>query len=166
MKRPVTGALVLALIAGVAIFWQGGAADSAPSGQPQAPTPYKCYQIAGPPPGVPPVELVTVFGVEPAVQVITPAFLCEPALKDGVGNLAGTPYKAYLIADTHDPDAVVDLETQFGLEEEVAVGPAQFLWRPALKVIEGGPPEGDLSQTPSNATPSPIQLRFTHRSSW
>jgi len=115
---------------------------------PREPTPYKCYVIAGPPVQVDPVDLETVFGIEPDVQVISPVFLCEPALKNGEGDLTQTPYKAYMIADTHDPGVVVDLETQFGIEEDVAVGPAQFLWEPALKTWQQGQPEGDLSQTP------------------
>ena len=114
---------------------------------PREPTPYKCYQIGGPPIGES-VDLETAFGIEPDVQVISPVFLCEPALKNGEGDLTQTPYKAYMIADTHDPGVVVDLETQFGIEEDVAVGPAQFLWEPALKTWQQGQPEGDLSQTP------------------
>jgi hypothetical protein len=115
---------------------------------PKEPTPYKCYVIGGPPVQVPPVELETRFGVEPVVQVLNPAFLCEPALKNGEGDLTQTPYKAYMIADTHDPDAVVSLLTQFGFEKRVDVGPALFLWEPALKIRQGHNPEGDLSQTP------------------
>jgi len=94
------------------------------------------------------VDLETRFGVEEDVQVIGPMFLCEPALKNGEGDLTQTPYKAYMIADTHDPDAVVSLLTDFDFEKRVEVGPAQFLWEPALKTWQGGDPEGDLSQTP------------------
>jgi len=139
---------------------------------PREPTPYKCYLIGGPPIGES-VELKTVFGTEPGVDVMSPAFLCEPALKtlpqgDPEGDLTRTPYKAYMIADTHNPTAVVDLETQFGLERKVEVGPAQFLWEPALKIFQGGDPEGDLSQTPykcyaiSDPAPNPpvqVQLK-------
>jgi len=131
---------------------------------PREPSPYKCYQIGGPPIGAS-VELQTVFGIEPDVQVMSPAFLCEPALKtrqpgQPEGDLTQTPYKAYMIVDTHDPGAVVDLETQFGLERHVDVGQAVFLWEPALKTF-GGAPEGDLSRTPykcyaiSDSAPDP-----------
>jgi hypothetical protein len=115
-------------------------------------TPYKCYQIAGAAPPVAPVTLKTWFGVEPNVLVGPPGFLCEPAVKNGEGELTGTPYKAYQIAGS-TPNKRVKLTTQFGLEPNVLVGQAKLLWEPALK---NG--VGDLTQTPYKC----YQISDTH----
>jgi hypothetical protein len=48
-----------------------------------------------------------------------------------------TPYKCYQISDTHNPNVRVDLESRFGVEEDVLVGPAQYLCEP-LRIAVGG----------------------------
>jgi len=51
----------------------------------------KCYNIAGPVPAVPPVNLTTAFGIEPNVAVGAPSLLCAPAGKQPVGGIAEVP---------------------------------------------------------------------------
>jgi len=100
-------------------------------------TPYKCYQITGPAPTpAVRVNLLTQFGLESNVLVGAPQYLCEPALRNGVGDLMATPYKCYGITDTHDPTNIVNLETLFGTEPAVPVGLAQLLCEPAGRHME------------------------------
>ncbi len=113
---------------------------------------YECFDIAGqgPPLGVP-VDLETQFGTELDVIVDTPAFLCPPALKyfppgEPVpeGDLTEPHLKCYNIVSQEDPPHIVNLETQFGVESDVEVGPAQLLCAPASKsVVFPFPEPGD-----------------------
>ena len=115
---------------------------------------YKCYDIFDSPPGVPPVILETQFGIE-EVPVGPAAFLCPPAVIDGDVDLVTLqedwPHlKCYDILGQDDPPHIVDLETQFGLEEDVAIGPAKLLCMPTVKTPQTppGPPSGPLVSSP------------------
>ncbi|MGB6837607.1 MAG: hypothetical protein WBF66_07885, partial [Dehalococcoidia bacterium] len=95
---------------------------------------YKCYDIfpqLAPP--VPFVELETQFGHE-LVEVGPNTELCAPAIKNGEGDLTDPHLKCYDIWGG-DPDVVVNLETQFGVEENVEVGPARLLCMGASKEV-------------------------------
>ncbi|HYS04861.1 MAG TPA: IPTL-CTERM sorting domain-containing protein [Candidatus Dormibacteraeota bacterium] len=107
----------------------------------------KCYDIAGPAPNPPVhVDLTSEFGLEKNVLVGAPQKLCVPALKEVVfptpipappGPPPPAPhYTCYTIAGAAPP-AVVDLQTQFGIEPSVAVGPPQLLCAPTLKNGQG-----------------------------
>jgi glutamyl endopeptidase len=103
---------------------------------------YKCYEIAGTPPGVS-VDLRTRFGEELGVEVGEPAFVCPPAIKnDKEGNEQLAELKCYDIVGW-DPPQTVNLTTQFGGELGVDVGPADLLCVPALKEV------GPLGEPPS-----------------
>jgi len=101
-------------------------------------TPWKCYQITGPAPTpTVVVNLLTQLGLELNVQVGAPKYLCEPAKKDGVGDLTATPYKCYEITNVGAPTPnVVNLLTQFGTELNVPVTAAQYLCEPAGRHME------------------------------
>jgi len=121
------------------------ACEAAPAG-----VHYAAFSIFGDPPFVPPVDLETQFGEELGVEVGPPVTLMAPALKNGEGTLDATHLKCYEIASSEDPFHLVDLTTQFGLEEDVEVGPARELCVPAAKeVIEPFPaPPGPLETEP------------------
>jgi len=97
----------------------------------------KCYDIAGHAPGSI-VDLKTQFGVERNLRVGQATMLCAVALKTVVPDpLTGVPppdphYTCYSIAGP-PPGAVVDLETQFGLEPGVTVQQARFKCVPTIK---------------------------------
>lgn len=98
---------------------------------------YKCYQIAGDDPEVS-VDLGTQFAYEVGVDVGQATLLCAPALKNGQGKAIDqfSHLKCYDIVGL-DPYQTVELTTQFGVEQGVAVGPATRLCVPVLK--EPGP---------------------------
>jgi hypothetical protein len=108
-----------------------------PPGPPPASPHCTCYEIAGTAP-VPPisVDLLTQFGNEPAVPVGPPRFLCLPTVKtvgpDSFGSLQEPHLKCYDIPGS-DPPHVVTLTTQFGIEPNLPVGPADLLCIPAKK---------------------------------
>lgn len=122
----------------VLVLSTGGARPAA--AEPPPISHYKCYDIAGPPPGVAPVELVTHFGAEPEVEIGPPVKLCLPAGKNGDPIPPDWPHlKCYAIAG-HDPNAARRLETQFGIEADVDVGQASMLCIPATKTVPSEPP--------------------------
>ena len=93
----------------------------------------ECYDIVGDdPPNV--VNLETQFGLEENVEVGQATLLCPPALMDDEGNLEAPHLKCYDIVGQDPPD-VVNLETQFGSEENVQVGQGRLLCAPALKEV-------------------------------
>lgn len=107
----------------------------------------RCYDIDEPPPGDT-VNIATQFGNEDNVVLGRARELCVPTLKEVIippeppppGSLplpTKPHYKCYEI-EGHDPDVIVNLETQFGLESNVDVGQAIRLCLPALKNGEGG----------------------------
>jgi hypothetical protein len=104
----------------------------------ESPTPphYKCYAIEPQIPIDEPVMLETQFGVEEVI-VRENVLLCDPALKNGEGDLTQTPYKCYAIEPQIPIDEPVMLETQFGVEE-VIVRENVLLCDPALKSIRIG----------------------------
>jgi len=104
----------------------------------------KCYNITGPDP-VRAVNLITRFGVEKDVTVKPAKLLCVPATKTIVPDPSGPEpspmlphYECFDIVGSNPPGAV-DLATQFGVEENVAVGQATKLCAPALKNGQGDP---------------------------
>jgi hypothetical protein len=68
-------------------------------------------------------------------------FLLVPAIKDGVGALTlGQHWKCYDAAPQPPPPGVtVNLEDQFGLEPNIAVGAGRYLCNPVEKNSEGSP---------------------------
>jgi hypothetical protein len=97
-------------------------------------THYQCYDIFPPQwPGVPFLFLRTQFG-DDLVEVGDSAQLCAPAIKNGEGDLLDPHLKCYDIWGS-DPDVVVNLETQFGTEQNVEVGPARKLCVGASKWV-------------------------------
>lgn len=133
-RSPLTGLVLLALAVAVAVLvlGQGGAGPAA--AQPAQPH-YKCYDIPPGPAPVPTVTLQTQFGTE-EIPVGMPAKLCLPAGK----NAEPTPgpewphLKCYNILGQNPPN-LVNLETQFGAENYVAVRQASLLCVPAAKTI-------------------------------
>jgi hypothetical protein len=124
-----------------------GAAHSVQPAE-QLETNYKCYDILPPEPLAIAVTLETQFGTE-LVDVGPAAYLCPPALKNGMGDEFAPHLKCYDIVGA-DPDVIVNLETQFGLEEDVEVGEGRLLCMPAVKtpLEPQGPPSGPLVSSP------------------
>jgi hypothetical protein len=132
------GLAVVALL----VFGQGGNKPAA--AQPLTPS-YKCYTITGDPVNLH-VKLLTQFGVQDDLVVGKPSLLCLPA---GIGQ----PYpedvphlKCYNIVG-HDPVAVVNLTSQFGIEDNVTVGQALELCVPANKQPVPTPPAAEPPPT-------------------
>ena len=102
---------------------------------------YKCHEINGATVNIPNVTLVTQFGTETGVTVVQAVRLCAPAIKfhggTKSGDLTNPHLVCYLISPQADPvpAVVVNLFTQFGLETNVPVGPAQRLCVPATKTV-------------------------------
>jgi hypothetical protein len=94
---------------------------------------YKCYGIGGPAPNVP-VDLLTQFGLETDVVVGEAVLFCASAVKTHddaeFGILDLPPAVCYEIED-EPVNAVVDLENQFGVEEDVTVLEPALLCVPA-----------------------------------
>jgi hypothetical protein len=118
-----------------------------PAGKNDAPIPpgwpnLKCYTITGQDPSYS-ANLETQFGVENKVIVGQATLLCIPAaMTITPAPPEPTPpppdrhWECFNIAGS-DPQDVVKLETQFGVELGVAVGQATKLCAPALKNGEG-----------------------------
>ena len=115
----------------------------------------KCYNIEGEKAGRM-VTLQTQFGTQQGVVLGNAKLLCVPALKTVVsppepppsGPLATVPhYKCYeILSGGNDPGTVM-LQTQFGTESGVNVGPSRFLCLSAIKTkLPGGTPEGTLTE--------------------
>jgi hypothetical protein len=67
-------------------------------------------------------------------------FLLVPAIMDDQGVLQlEQHWKCYDAVALFDPDVTVNLEDQFGLEQNVAVGPGRYLCNPVEKNNEGPP---------------------------
>ncbi len=114
----------------------------------------KCYSIFSAEDPDVSVNLTNQFGTETGVEVGPARAMCMPTLKTVTfplppippsGPLVEVPhYKCYdIVGDT--PDVAVDLETQFGFELGVQVGPANLLCAPAIKTLPDGTSEGDLT---------------------
>jgi hypothetical protein len=113
-------------------------------------TNYECFDIIPPEPLGLDVILQTQFGTE-EVGVGPAKYLCPPALKNDLGDPTATHLKCYDILGAGDPEATVDLETQFGIEEDVQVGPGRMMCMPTVKTPlspEPGPPSGPLLPSP------------------
>ena len=155
-----TGVIALAALA-AALARGPGSGDTASAATPTpVPVHYECYQINGLPPGVQ-VNIQTQFGEEQNVEVGPASLLCPPTLKTVVsptptptptpGTLNAPHLKCYPIANGQDPQMVVKLETQFGVEHEVVVGQAQRLCVPAVKdpIAPDLPPSGQVLPDPN-----------------
>ncbi|MBI2912340.1 MAG: hypothetical protein HYY03_00285, partial [Chloroflexi bacterium] len=104
----------------------------------------KCYAIqnGNDPPQV--VNLITQFGVEKNVAVGQARLLCVAAQKQVLlptpGQIGHAPppvhWKCYDITGPA-PNKIVNLQTQFGIEEQVPVGQPKLLCAPALKTFQG-----------------------------
>jgi hypothetical protein len=128
----------------------------APPGEP-LPIQYKCYDITGDPAPAPPLDVLTQFGPEPGVVLGEPVALCSPAQKRysgeevWMGTLNLPDIKCYDIPPEVPPGYIVNLETQFGFEQGVAVGPATSLCLPVAKDVL---PTPTLTPTAPTATPT------------
>jgi hypothetical protein len=128
--------LGLAVALAVLALGQSGARPAA--AQPAQPD-YKCYDIVGNDPDAT-VQLVTQFGVEPAVAVHLATKVCLPAGINGGPIPSGWPVlKCYTIAGQDPPNIIARLTTRFGHEFSVAVGQASLLCVPAAMTIGGSP---------------------------
>ena len=105
----------------------------------------ECYQITPPQPSlIPNLNLQTQFGTQTNVAVGGPKELCVPALKavypdPPQGSLESVPhYKCYEISGQQAPQVShVYIQTLFGTEEDVTVGPPTRLCLAAVKNGEG-----------------------------
>ena len=138
MRRTLLGPLGGLVLAGVAVtlalvfLGQGGARPA--SAQPPPDPHYKCYDIVGSNPPYA-MQLETQFGVTSGVAIGQATKLCLLAGKNGAPIPPGWPdLKCYTIA-AQDPPHIVNLETQFGIENNVAVGQATLLCVPAAMTI-------------------------------
>lgn len=147
MRRIVLFSLIGSVVLALALL-AGGTDGPA---QAQGPAHYKCYEIDGLPPEIPPVDLETQFGLELGVDVGEPALLCAPALKNDEGDLNLPHLECYNIIG-EDPPHIVNLQTQFGFELDVEVGPAQLLCVEAVKTVLI--PVGGIAELPDVAQPS------------
>jgi len=135
----LTGLFLVALAVAVAalVVAQGGARPAA--AQPPPDPHYKCYNIVGTDPPYA-MQLETQFGVMSGVAIGQATKLCLPAGKNGAPIPPGWPdLKCYTIA-AQDPPHVVNLETQFGVENNVNVGQATLLCIPAATTFMPAPP--------------------------
>ena len=116
---------------------------------------YKCFDIVGPPLGVP-VTLQDQFGSQSAI-VQEPRLLCPPAIKNNqFGSLHSPHLKCYNLQPmTPPPAAIVDLDGQFSYERRVPVGPASMLCTPANKQVVSPNP------TPPPVGPPPPSPQYT-----
>ncbi|UCH87610.1 MAG: hypothetical protein JSU97_04300, partial [Dehalococcoidia bacterium] len=80
------------------------------------------------------VDVETQFGTETNYPFY-PQLLLAPALKWGMGDLNAPHLLCYSIQYGHDPPESVNMDSQFGPETDVAVGPALKLCVPAEKEI-------------------------------
>lgn len=101
---------------------------------------YKCYLINGATVNISGVKLDTQFGTENNVTVGQGLFLCAPAIVTSAGVSTGTlnvPHLVcYLIDPRTSPSVIVNLKTQFGLEQDVSVLLSELLCVPAIKTIK------------------------------
>jgi hypothetical protein len=126
------------------------------TGTPPPATPhYECYNITGSAPSVPPVDLLTDFGLEPGVVVQQPVRVCLPAGVNSTTIPAVPHLKCYTIADP-SPGETVNLTTvEFPPENGVEVGPATRLCLPAIKTFPG---VGGIAEGPGLAGTSAGEL--------
>jgi hypothetical protein len=91
-------------------------------------------------PQIPPVSLLTQFGLEEIVEVLAGEALCAPALKNHEPGDLTVPHERCFRINEPPPGYVVNLTTQFGRLENVAVGPGYYLCAPASKTTMPPPP--------------------------
>lgn len=126
-----------------------GTATPTPAGPPAlSEAHYECFRITGNSPAQT-VSLETQFDSgtpQAGISVGVPWELCAPALKDDNGDPSAPHLECYSITGD-PPGATVNLNGQFGLENDVVVGPARLLCAPAIK---GAPtPVGGVAQLPA-----------------
>jgi hypothetical protein len=134
-------------------------APALPSGMLPTVPHYKCYQITDSTPSHV-VTLDTQFGTEPNVIVAQAQLLCAPAIKtkeipggQPEGSLTASHLKCYQLQNVGPPPGVmVNLLTQFGMENLVPVGPAQMLCQAVAKDVTFPTPTPTPTPSP---TPSP-----------
>ena len=95
---------------------------------------YKCYDLPQTSAINEPVRLQDQFDTED-VTLQQPLYLCNPALKNGEGDLKLPHLKCYKITPSTNVNRQVTLVDQFGTEENVAVTTARFLCTGALKEV-------------------------------
>jgi hypothetical protein len=117
-----------------------------PSGPPPLVPHYECFDITGNPPAVPPVDLVTQFGVEQHVVVGPPTRLCLPAVKNGEGDLNAPHLECFAIGGPPPGVPPLGLFTQFGPQQPVMLASPSELCVPAIKELV--PPTGGLAEAP------------------
>jgi hypothetical protein len=81
-----------------------------------------------------PVTLQDQFDTE-NVTLQQPLYLCNPALKNGEGDLKLPHLKCYKITPSTNVNRQVTLVDQFGTEEDVSVTTARFLCTGVLKTV-------------------------------
>ena len=106
--------------------------EPAPPGPPPPSPHYTCYTIAGPDPPVT-ADIDTQFGHEEDEPIMTPAYKCVPSIKNGEGHRKHPDLKCYNILG-NDPPHVINLQTQFGFENNLQVGQAKLLCIPVKEV--------------------------------
>lgn len=157
----------LAVALAVLVLGQGGTKPAA--ADPLAPV-YKCYNITGGAPEVLPVTVETQFGVREDLVVGVPSLLCLPAAIVPEPIPEVPHLKCYDILGDY-AGKTVNLETQFGVEENVAVGQALELCLPANKAsppdVPPPPPLTaahyecyDIDGAPLGATLPPVLTQF------
>jgi len=113
---------------------------------------YECYDLlpTGPLSPLPPmVTLETQFGVEEVQLGPMPARLCLPAIKNGHGSLEpSVPHVECLPIAGSSRNRIVDLETQFGTQTHVGVGPPIQMCMPANKAISPAMPSEQVPLVP------------------
>jgi len=165
-------ATIMALSMVTGLLTSSGTAHAQPPLVPH----YECYDLlpTGPPAIFPPVTLETQFGVEEVGLGPAPVRLCLPAKKNGDGDL-NVPHVECLPIAGDEVDKVVRLTTQFGVQENVRVGPPISMCMPATKAISPQEPQGPpplvphyecyaISGTAPVSPPVTIQTQFgTHQ---
>jgi len=128
----VAAVMALSLVTG--LLMSSGTAHAQPPLVPH----YECYDVFGPPPPTLPTHLTleTQFGVEEVMVGPMPMRLCLPALKNGQGSLEpSVPHVECLPIIGESPVKIVNLTTQFGIQQNVEVGAPISMCMPATKTI-------------------------------
>jgi hypothetical protein len=134
--------VVVAVVMLVAIgSWEVYRGAEALAGEQIPEVEYKCYDLPQTSAIGEPVTLIDQFHPgtekEPA-EVVTlqqPLYLCNPALKNGEGDLKLPHLKCYKITPSTNVKRQVTLVDQFGTEEDVSVTTARFLCTGVLKTV-------------------------------
>jgi hypothetical protein len=127
------GAVKMIVLAAAMLVALGGWGAGALAGEGKV-TEYKCYDIPQGPAVGQEVTLEDQFGTED-VTVQQPLYLCNPALKNGKGDLNAPHLKCYKIVPSTSVNRQVTLEDQFGTEENVNITTPRFLCTEVEKTL-------------------------------